>query len=255
MLHTAAAPRSAAAQLRIGGFVPFSTVDHPGRMAAVVFVQGCPWRCPYCHNPHLQASSRPSTGLQATDAPDWAALDRWLASRVGLIDSVVFSGGEPTTDPALPAAVDRVRELGFAVGLHTAGLAPLPLQRLLDRLDWVGLDVKAPLGDPQAWARVTGLVPARPGTAEPVRRSLQLLLDSGVAFECRTTVHPALLDERDLLRLGNELAAAGVQHWALQLFRATGCASGLQAVGAGYPAAGTLALLRGCVPGFSLRLH
>lgn len=245
---TAEAVRVDATRLRIGGFVPFSTVDHPGHFAAVVFVQGCPWRCPYCHNPHLQ----PRDGT-APVALEWQALEAWLASRIGLIDSVVFSGGEPTADPALPAAVERVRALGFAVGLHTAGLAPQPLQQLLSRLDWVGLDIKAPLNDPPAYARMTGLRQVRLEQTAPVRRSLSLLLSSGVAFECRTTVHPALLDDQALLALADELGRAGVQHWALQLFRAQGCNTGLPAVGAGYPAADTLDRLRQHVPGFTLR--
>ena len=86
------------AGLRIGGVTPFSTTDWPGRLAAVLFLQGCPWRCGYCHNPHLQ----PAIGPVARDYPSTLA---WLEGRRGLLDAVVFSGGEPTAQAALGPAM------------------------------------------------------------------------------------------------------------------------------------------------------
>lgn len=229
--------------LRIGGLTPFTTIDFPGRIAAVVFVQGCPWRCAYCHNPHLQHCDALPEG-----APRWPQLRAWLRRRVGLIDGVVFSGGEPTADPALPAAMAEVRALGFLVGLHSAGAYPQRLMDVLPLAHWVGLDVKAPLRDPACHARVTGV---RHGDV-PVRKSLAALRDSGVAFECRTTVHPALLDEDALLALAGELGAAGVARWALQIARSTG-PQGLPPVPAGWPAATTLRRLRERIAGLVLR--
>ncbi len=75
--------------LRVGGFVPFTSTDYPGALAAVVFCQGCPWRCGYCHNPHLIAA-------RGDDERDFARIVDWLGTRRGLLDAVVFSGGEPT---------------------------------------------------------------------------------------------------------------------------------------------------------------
>jgi len=126
---------------RVGGVQRFTSIDYPGALAAVVFVQGCPWRCVYCHNPQLQPRRVP----QPAAAPAWPELLAWLGRRRGLFDAVVFGGGESTADPALPRAVDEVRALGFRVGLHTAGMLPRRLRALLPRLDWVGLDIKAPL--------------------------------------------------------------------------------------------------------------
>lgn len=237
-----AAP-AAAGELVVGGLTPFTSIDYPGRLAAVVFVQGCPWRCGYCHNPHLQA--RAASAL----APSWAEVRHWLQRRRGLVDAVVFSGGEPTLDMGLPAAVAQVREMGFAAGLHTAGIYPARLQALLPLLDWVGLDVKAPLDDEAAHARVTGVR----GAATAVRRSLAVLVDSGVAHECRTTAHPQLLDETALLRLAAQLSACGVRRWALQVFRSTGCRGGLPAVGADWPSAPVLARLGSSFESFALR--
>ncbi len=239
----------AASDLRIGGFVPFSSVDFPGEFAAVVFVQGCPWRCTYCHNPHLQRRDR-----LPDDAHVWPALHAWMERRVALVDAIVFSGGEPTVDPALAAAVSEVRELGFRVGLHTAGLYPRRLQPLLPQLGWVGLDVKAPLAGSAAvalHARITGTR----SSPLPVRRSLGLLVASGVDFECRTTVHPALLDDAALLAVADDLADAGVRRWALQIYRATGSLSGLAPVGDDYPSIETLARLRSRIPGLTVRRH
>jgi pyruvate formate lyase activating enzyme len=242
----AAAPQSAAAApgpraLQVGGLTPFSTVDYPGQIAAVVFVQGCPWRCAYCHNPQLQCRDAVPAGVEG--AIRWDDLRPWFARRVGLLDAVVFSGGEPTIDPGLAAAVDEVRSLGFRVGLHTAGMAPRRLQQLLPRLDWVGLDIKAPLARSDLHDRITG----RRGGAPAVRQSLALLRASGVDFECRTTVHPLLLDDAALCALADELAAAGVRRWAVQQFRTTGCGSPLPPVGQGYPSPATLLRARGLI--------
>src|SRR5450759_3498739 len=104
-----------AKQLKVGGVTAFSATDYPGKLAAVIFVQGCPWRCGYCHNPHLQTRTR-------TSPTAWADVLLLLQRRVGLIDAVVFSGGEPTMDPALAEAMREVRALGFGVGLHSAGI-------------------------------------------------------------------------------------------------------------------------------------
>jgi pyruvate formate lyase activating enzyme len=196
--------------MKVGGLVPFTATDYPGLLAAVVFVQGCPWRCGYCHNPHLQP--------RTTDSPlDWNDVMSFLRRRVGLIDGVVFSGGEPTMDPGLSGAIRQVRALGYRIGLHTGGTHPRRLAQVLPDVDWVGLDIKAGFQD---YARVTRVA----GSGEPARASLRAVLDSGVDFECRTTAHPDLIDADALLSLGRELASLGVRRYAVQVFRPQGCA-------------------------------
>jgi anaerobic ribonucleoside-triphosphate reductase activating protein len=243
-IGTLSTPARAARSLRVGGLTPFSSVDWPGQLAAVVFVQGCPWRCGYCHNPHLQPRRGALPGT-----PGWDAVLAWLPRRVGLLDGVVFSGGEPTIDPELGTAMRAVRALGLRVGLHTAGMVPQRLKAVLPLLDWVGLDIKAPLSDGTALERITGVL----GGAVPVQRSLQLLLDSGVDFECRTTAHPSLLSEAALCAVASELAAAAVPRWALQITRVAGCAADLTAVAADYPSAATLAELSVSGPALTVR--
>ena len=197
------------ADIRIGGLARLSTCDWPGELVATVFCQGCGWACAYCHNPHLL----PARGMHELAWPDVLA---FLESRRGLLDAVVFSGGEPTLQSALPEAVRAVRSLGFRIGLHTGGPSPERLAALLPWLDWVGFDVKAPFDE---YARVTGV----PGSGEKALASLRLLAASGVAFEVRTTVHPALLDEAALTRLRADLAGLGLHDHRVQAFRAAGC--------------------------------
>ena len=225
--------------LAVAGLQPFSSVDFPGRLAAVVFLQGCPWRCSYCHNAELQPRGQGS-------GPRWPELRDWLARRLGRLDGVVFSGGEPTLDPALPAALDELRAMGYALGLHTAGLAPRRLGTLLPRLDWVGLDIKAALSDESLHDRITG----RRGSPRAVRDSLALLQASGVGFECRSTVHPDWFSDSDLLRLVHELA--GVPRHVLQLARLPD-ASGVLRPPLAWPSAALLAAARAIRPGLQLR--
>lgn len=202
--------RQPAAALRIGGFEPLSAVDWPGQLAAVVFCQGCGWACRYCHNPHLIPHERPAQPVA------WTDLVAWLGRRRGLLDGIVFSGGEPTLQPALPEAAATVRELGFKVGLHTGGPVPENLTPLLPWLDWVGFDFKAPF---DRYAQVTG---QDHGTR--ARESLRLLTATGVAVEVRTTWHPQLLPPAALTAMARSLVEAGVTAWTIQRFRPDGCA-------------------------------
>lgn len=196
--------------LQAGGLTPFSATDYPGKLSAVVFVQGCPWRCGYCHNPHLQTRS--------ADSPlDWGQVLALLKRRVGLIDAVVFSGGEPTLDPALQDAMRQVRALGFGVGLHTAGAYPRRLAEVLPLVDWVGIDVKTSFDRYDSITQITG-------SGRHALASAATVLASGVAHEFRTTVHPALHPAQEILALAQTLSSMGVRHYALQVFRGTGCA-------------------------------
>ncbi len=190
------------ATLAVGGLVPFTTIDFPGRLAAVVFCQGCPWRCTYCHNPPLLPRNE---GILA-----WPDVLDWLASRRGLLDGVVFSGGEPLLQRGLPAALAAVRALGFATALHTAGAYPERLAAALPLLDWVGFDVKAP------FAEYTPVVGCDGGAA--ARAALEVLLTSGVTHEIRCTVPPQL-DDAALDRLRVERSALGAAPPMLQICR------------------------------------
>ncbi len=211
--HIATRHQEAEGTLRVAGLTPLSTTDFPGHLAAVVFVQGCAWRCRYCHNPEIQSRR---------EAPErsWQSVLDFIDRRHGLLDAVVFCGGEPTVDRHLGKAIDDVLERGFKVGLHTAGIYPGRLRSLLPKLDWVGFDVKAPFAD---YAATTGVR----ASGIPAEESLHLLLASGVAHEVRTTHHPALLPNDKLQSMAANLRRQGVTTFALQEFRAHGCADRL----------------------------
>jgi len=219
-----------AGELAIAGLVPLSTVDWPGRLVATVFCQGCPWRCDYCHN---QAILDPRT----PGAVPWADVTDLLARRRGLLDGVVFSGGEATMQHALLPAVRAVREAGFAVGLHTGGAFPVRLRALLGvdesghrvgeaLVDWVGFDVKASaptydatVGRRHAWASAG--------------RSLSLLLASGVEHELRMTVTPGLAAQ---VPAGiRTVATAGGHALVLQRARSDGAPEAFAAQLAAHP--------------------
>jgi anaerobic ribonucleoside-triphosphate reductase activating protein len=200
-----ASPGALNTPLRIGGLLPMTTLDYPGHLACVLFCQGCAWRCGYCHNPELIRARVP------TDI-SWQQVLNFLHKRRGLPEAVVFSGGEATLQKALPNAMREVREMGFKVGLHSAGIKPGAFRRVLPLCDWVGFDVKALEHDV---ASITGVA----GSGQANWNSLDLLLESGVAYECRTTVHWQLFDCQRLQRLAERLAGQGVTHFVVQLVR------------------------------------
>jgi pyruvate formate lyase activating enzyme len=232
-----------AKSFKVGGYTPFTATDFPGKLAAVVFVQGCPWRCGYCHNPHLQPRTVES-------ALSWETLREVLKRRVGLIDALVFSGGEPTADPFLLDAIRDVRALGFKVGLHTGGVYSKRLKEVLPYVDWVGFDIKT---NPEQYDALTQAA----HSGEQAFLGAEAVLESGVAYEFRTTIHPSLQSPDDILRLGQRIADMGCQHYALQLFREQGCADtvlkGVQI--ADYPGQAVLEELRKHFPNLILRTH
>ena len=165
------------------------------------------------------------------------------------MDGVIFSGGEPCVDPALPAAIRAVKEMGYAVGLHTGGAYPRVLEEILPMLDWVGMDVKVDPRDAAHFDRTAGAK----GAAEHFLLSHRLLKESGVAHELRTTAHPDWLPDGRLLTLAEWLKEEKVDTFALQIYRRPpgGLLTGLfPAVGIDYPAPETVAALKGAVTHF-----
>jgi pyruvate formate lyase activating enzyme len=193
--------------LAVAGLTPLSTCDWPGQLVATVFLQGCPLACTYCHNPSLIDPRLPGT-------VPWASVTDLLERRRGLLDGVVFSGGEPTRQHALRDAMLEVRSLGYRVGLHTAGTYPRRLERVLDLVDWVGLDIKSV---PRLYTAQTGV-----DGWDKALASLRLVQASGAAVQVRTTVDPTVQTVDDVAELTALLAALGVDEHVLQRVRADG---------------------------------
>lgn len=190
----------------VGGVEKFSAVDFPGVLTAVVFMQGCPWKCPFCHN----ASIRPI--LKENDF-SWDLFVNFLKTRQGKLDAVTFSGGEPLVQDGLSEAIKDVKALGFKIGLHTGGYRPEHLAKILPLVDWVGLDIKAPF-EAEKYKNIVGV-----DQLDKVEKSLNLLLESGGDFECRTTCDPRFLTSEDLLAIAKELHKRGVKKYFLQKYR------------------------------------
>ncbi len=195
-------------RLPVGGITPFTTIDFPNRLAAVIYTHGCSWSCRYCHNAELRGSS---------DHPfDFEKLIQFLEDRKGKLDGVVFSGGEPSIHDSLSTWMRYAKTLGYEVGLHTSGMFPERLKNLLPLCDWVGMDIKAPFNN---YDKVT-LVEE---SGIEAKKSARLLLDSGVDYEFRTTVHPNLLSENDIKNIARELEEMGAKRFVIQAFQPEGC--------------------------------
>ncbi len=191
----------------IGGFEPLTLSDYPGEIAAVVFTQGCNFRCPFCHNGLLLS-------IAPQDRPSWNEHEvlEMLARQRGKLGGVVISGGEPTLQGDLSSFIRRVRAMGLKIKLDTNGSRPEVLRRLLQEglLDYVAMDVKAP------WPLYHRLVGTAVDTGA-IAESVRLIAGSGVRHEFRTTMVEELLAPDDVAAVA-AMIPAGSTH-TLQEFR------------------------------------
>jgi pyruvate formate lyase activating enzyme len=192
--------------VKIAGLQKVSLIDFPGHIAATVFLAGCNLNCGYCYNRWMIAEGAVTEARSASD------FIGWLRSRMGKLDAVCISGGEPLLHSELPGFIRSIRELGFAVKLDTNGTMPNRLAGLLSErlLDYVAMDIKSPTD--QRYSQIVGC------TLETslVRETMLLLRSSAVAYEFRTTVCPGLTRE-DLHALALEVAPQ--EKWFLQPYK------------------------------------
>lgn len=169
--------------MKIAGLQKMTLLDYPGKVACTVFLGGCNFRCPYCHNSELLDG-------QAEPVMDMEALLAFLKKRKGLLDGVCVSGGEPTLQPELPELLERIKALGYAVKLDTNGCRPAVLEALVDRglVDYVAMDIK---NGPEQYAQTVGMQRL---AMEDIERSMRFLLEDRVDYEFRTTVVKPLHD-------------------------------------------------------------
>ena len=193
--------------ITIGGVETFSVVDYPGKISAVVFMQGCPWRCPFCYNKHLQTINQETNFI-------WENFFEFLKKRQGILEAVVFSGGEPLVQDGLENAIDEVKALGYQIGLHTGGYRPELLEKILPNLSWIGFDIKAPFGS-EKYKKAIGVEVALP----QVIKSLDLVINAKIDFECRTTCDPRILIVDDIYNIAKELKEKGIKKYHLQKYR------------------------------------
>ena len=192
--------------MRILGLQKLSLLDFPGKVAATVFTGGCDLRCPFCHNASLVLPGRGTEELAAG-----AVLD-FLASRRGLLDGMVLSGGEPLLQPDAADFLAEVKAMGFAVKLDTNGCHPDALADILDRrlADYVAMDIKNSLEKYPWTVGVPGFATA------PVERSARLLMEGPADYEFRTTLVRPFHEVGDMETIGRWLR--GARRYYLQAF-------------------------------------
>lgn len=191
--------------MEIHGLQKMTLLDYPGKVACTVFLSGCDFRCPFCHNGELV------TGTCPPETDDQGLL-AFLNRRKGLLDGVCVTGGEPLLRPDLPLLLGEIKELGFRVKVDTNGTHPDRLRRLVEEglVDYVAMDVKNAPERYEETVGVDGLDLAR------VRESVSFLLEGSVPYEFRTTVVRELHAESDLRSLAEWIA--GAEAWFLQSF-------------------------------------
>ncbi len=193
----------------IGGIQKLSLVDYPGKTAISLYTIGCNMRCGFCHNKELVVPEC------FTSSIDTDKIINFLKSRIGLVEAVVVSGGEPCLHPDLPDFIRQIKKLGYLVKLDTNGTKPEMLKKLLDDqlLDFVAMDIKAPLHN---YEKVTN----RPVVNSDIEKSIQLIKSSGLEYEFRTTIVKSLHQVSDFTEIGKLIANGGkAKRYALQRFQ------------------------------------
>lgn len=185
--------------MQIGGFVKQSLIDYPGKIAAVVFTQGCNFQCGYCHNPSLVL---PELFHQNQSITVNEVLE-YLKERKDWLDGVVVTGGEPTIHKDLPEFLKELKNLNYKVKLDTNGSNPYLLERLLvdNLVDYVAMDIKTTL-DAAAYTKVTGLSNVNL-LLKHIASSVILLQNAPIQVEFRTTILPGVHDELILKSIEN----------------------------------------------------
>jgi pyruvate formate lyase activating enzyme len=195
--------------MNIRGLQRFSLVDYPGKLACIVFVGECNFRCPYCHNPCLVFDPESQPLITETEFFDF------LSKRTGKLDGVVISGGEPSLRNALEDFASKIKEMGFFIKLDTNGSTP---DRVIEMhrkgyIDAFGIDYKAPTELYNLISRNNAV-----NLAAKVRKLIKYAIDNNIPTDIRTTVHKSLLSEEHLREMRVELDTLGVRQWTLQQF-------------------------------------
>lgn len=192
----------------IGGLQKSSLIDYPEKISAVIFTQGCNFRCPYCHNPEL-IEQNPNTVI------DESEVIKFLTTRIGKLDGVVITGGEPTLNKDLPEFIKKIKDLGFAIKLDTNGTNPKMLEKLIQEklIDYFAMDIKAPL---DKYSEVT----CSKVNTDDILKSIEILKNSQIChnfdYEFRTTVVKSQLMLEDFEKISDLIK--GTKKYYLQKF-------------------------------------
>ena len=194
--------------IAIGGLQKSSLIDYPEKISAVIFTQGCNFRCPYCHNPELV------NGKRGTGNGKPKHILEFLKRRAGKLDGVVITGGEPTLHADLPEFIKQIKDLGFAVKLDTNGTNPDMLARLISGklVDYIAMDIKASID------KYSEVVCAKVDT-DKILKSIDVLKNVNIECEFRTTIVKSQLTRDDFEKIGALIQDAPIYY--LQRFLPT----------------------------------
>jgi len=193
--------------MRLGGLQKNSLIDYPGKLSCVLFLSGCNFSCPYCHNPDL-ARGRPMGNAY----PDEKAVYDFLERRKGLLDGVVISGGEPTLDKGLFPLCEKIKRMGYPIKLDTNGSQPQVIKRVIDEglVDYIAMDIKT---DP---LRYSPLIVKDYDPAQ-ILASIHTIMETAQDYEFRTTCVKPIVDEQSIAKIAKTISGAPL--YVLQHFR------------------------------------
>ena len=196
--------------MQIHGFAKLTLLDYPGRIAATVFTGGCNFRCPFCHNAVLVLDPNAQPLI-----PEDEVL-RELESRKNKLEGVCITGGEPTLNRDLPEFIEKVRALGLLVKLDSNGTAPDMIADLIDRglVDYIAMDIKS---SPEGYSKAVGL---KDMSMDNIFRSVDLIMQSGIDYEFRTTVVDGIHTADDFKKTG--IWIKGAKAYYLQQYKDSG---------------------------------
>jgi len=172
----------------IGGFQKFTLIDYPDKIAATVFTVGCNFRCPFCHNPEIVDPKKINYKGNIKEEE----ILEFLVSRKGYLDGVCITGGEPTLQIGLAEFVRNIKEMKFLVKIDTNGSMPMTIENLIERgmLDYLAIDIKT---RPEKYKTLT----TRDDIVVNLEKSINLIVNSSVEMEFRTTVVPGIVEVED----------------------------------------------------------
>ncbi len=190
--------------MKIGGIQKTSLIDYPDRVCAVFFASGCNFRCPYCYNPEIV--------FNKTKLIQEKYIKSFLKKRKNYLDAILLSGGEITIQPDFVDFVKKIKSYGYLIGIETNGSNPDAIKELIDNklIDFIAMDIKSDL---ETYEKAAGVKPDK----EKIKKSVELIKNSNINYEFRTTIVPELFDEETAIKIGKWLKKS--KRYVLQQFR------------------------------------
>ena len=189
--------------MKIGGIQKTSLIDYPDKVCAVFFASGCNFRCPYCYNPELV--------FNKTKLINEKWIKNFLEQRKSLLDAILLTGGEITIQQDFVEFLKEIKKYGYLVGIETNGSKPDAIKKIIDNkiVDFIAMDIKSDL---ETYEKAVGVKLDK----EKIKKSVELIKNSNINYEFRTTVVPELFDEETAIKIGKWLK--GSKRYVLQQF-------------------------------------